>query len=264
MTAAPLRADQGLVEGKQHLIEGKYIIVAVEDKILHNNVEFAAVGQGEARPADEVPGLLQVQLQSDGEGHGGGLGGLVGRVAADLGEQLAVDVGFFVDVRVLLAGAVDELQQGLGETGVGLFQQLLQPGLAVADSAQSAPAGASPKANVWDVTLIGTDLGDDAVLSLRLLCPSGGTVRAYRNGGWQTLDVQVNGSYLIVEMRGISEMFCVESASSVPATLIAAAAAAVLAVLLLLVLVRKLAKRRRSVKVADSSKKDAKQHSYRN
>ena len=130
--------------------------------------------------------------------------------------------------------------------------------LAVADSTQSAPAGTSLKANVWDVTLTGTDLGDDAVISLRLLCPGGGTVRAYRNGGWQTLDAQVNGSYLIVEMRGISETFCVEPAPVVPAALIAAAAAAVLAVLLLLVLVRKLAKKRRNAKAAGSSKKDEK------
>lgn len=167
-------------------------------------------------------------------------------------SDVILDVEYFPWLTVISS------QQADGDRSLALAdgQFTSQAVLAVTDSARSAPAGASPEANVWDVTFTGTDLGDDAVLSLRLLCPGGGTVRAYRNGGWQTLDAQVNGSYLIVEMRGISETFCVEPAPSVPAALIAAA---VLAVLLLLVLVRKLAKKRRSAKAANSSKKDAEQ-----
>ena len=131
--------------------------------------------------------------------------------------------------------------------------------LDAADSARSAPAGVSPEAKVWDLTLTGTDLGDDAVLSLRLLCP-GGTVRVYRNGEWQILDAQVNGSYLIVEMHGTAETFCVEPAPSVPTALIAAVAAAFLAVFLLLILVRKLMKKRRNAKAAARvSEKDTEQ-----
>ena len=124
------------------------------------------------------------------------------------------------------------------------------------DSAQNAPAGASPEAKVWDVTLTGTGLEDNAVISLRLLCPGGGTVRIYRDGRWQSLDAQANGSYRIVEMHGTAETFCVEPAPSVSAALTAAIAAAMLAVLLMLVLVRKLAKKQRGVK-AEDSKKDA-------
>ncbi len=119
-------ADQRLVKGKQHLVEGKHVVVAVNDEVLHNDVELAAVGQGKPRPPDEVLRLLQVQLQGNGKGQRGGLGGLIGRIASDLGEQLSVDVGLFVDLRVLFAGAVDELQQGLGKAGISAVQQLLQ------------------------------------------------------------------------------------------------------------------------------------------
>lgn len=168
---------------------------------------------------------------------------------------MILDVEYFPWLTVISS------QQADGDRSLALAdgQFTSQAALIVTDSAQSAPAGASQKANVWDVTLTGAELGDDAVLSLRLLCPDGGTVRVYRNGGWQSLDAQVNGSYLIVETRGISETFCVEPAPSVPAALIAAAAVAVLAVLLLMVLAGKLAKKRRSAKAVDSSKKDVEQ-----
>lgn len=122
--------------------------------------------------------------------------------------------------------------------------------LAVTDSARSAPVGASPNARVWDVILTGTGAEDNSVFPLRLLCPGGGTVRVWRDGGWQVPDPQVNGSYMIVEMHGTAETFCIEPASSVPAALIAAIAAAILAVLLLLVLVTKLVKKRRIVRTA--------------
>ena len=151
--------------------------------------------------------------------------------------------------------------QTVGDRPVALVdgQFTSQAVLDAADSAGRAPAGASPEAKVWDVTLTGTGLEDDAVLSLRLLCPGGGTVRVYRDGGWQELDAQVNGSYLIVEMRGTSETFCVEPAPAVPIALIAVIAAAALAVLLLLVLMRKLVKKRRNAKAAGPSEQDEEQ-----
>ena len=105
-------------------------------------------------------------------------------------SDVILDVEYFPWLTVISS------QQADGDRSLALAdgQFTSQAVLAVADSARSAPAGASAKANVWDVTLTGTDLGGGAVLSLRLLCPGGGTVRAYWNGGWQTLDVQVNGS----------------------------------------------------------------------
>ena len=36
-------ADQRLVKGKQHLVEGKHVVVAVDDEILHDGIEVAAV-----------------------------------------------------------------------------------------------------------------------------------------------------------------------------------------------------------------------------
>ena len=142
--------------------------------------------------------------------------------------------------------------QAVGDRPLALAdgQFTSQAVLDAAPSARSAPAGASQEAKVWDVTLTGTGLEDGAVLSLRLLCPGGGSVRAWRDGVWQTLDARVNGSYLIVEMRGTAETFCVEPAPAVPVALIAAVAAGTTAVLLLAVLAGKQAKKRRGAKAA--------------
>lgn len=95
------------------------------DEILDDHIEFAAGAEGIACPGDEVAGLVQVQLQGDGKGDGRGLGGLIVRIVADLGEQLAVHIGLFVDFRILFAAAVNELQHGLRESGVQMRQQVV-------------------------------------------------------------------------------------------------------------------------------------------
>lgn len=118
--------------------------------------------------------------------------------------------------------------------------------LSVTDGTRPAPAGAPADARVWEISLTGTDLGEDVILPLRLLCPGGGSVRVYRDGAWQDLESQVNGSYLIVEMHGTSETFCVEPDGAVPAILLAIILAAALAAVLLLVLIRKRSKKRRA------------------
>ena len=97
------------------------------NEILNNHIELAAGAESVARAGDEVAGLVQIQLQRDGEGNSRGLGGLVVRIVADFGEQLAVYVGLFIDLGVLLTAAVDELQQGLRETGIQMRQQIVQP-----------------------------------------------------------------------------------------------------------------------------------------
>ena len=48
------RPQQALVEGEQGLVDGEDVVVPVADEILDDDVEFAAVTQGIARPADQV------------------------------------------------------------------------------------------------------------------------------------------------------------------------------------------------------------------
>lgn len=120
------RPQQALIKGKQRLVYFKNIILFPPNEIFDDHIEFAAGTEGIARPGDEVAGLVQVQLQGDGKGNGRGLGGLVARIVADFGEQLAVHIGLFVDFRILFAAAVNELQQLLRESGVQMRQQVVQ------------------------------------------------------------------------------------------------------------------------------------------
>ena len=119
--------QQALIEREQRLIDLKNVVVPLHDEILDDDIKLAAGAEGVARAGDEVAGLRQAQLQRDGEGHRHGLGGLVVRVVADFREQLAVYVGLFVDLGVLFAAAVDELQQRLRKSGVQMRKRLVQP-----------------------------------------------------------------------------------------------------------------------------------------
>ena len=84
------------------------------------------MGQGEARPGEKGLGLRQRQLQGQGESHGGGLGGLVVGIGADLREELAADVGPLVALYVRHALFVDEAKQGPGKALVQPLQHGLQ------------------------------------------------------------------------------------------------------------------------------------------
>ena len=107
------RPQQTLIKGEQRLVDLENIVFLLPDEILDNDVELTAGAESVARAGDEVAGLVQVQLQRDGKGNGRGLGGLVVRVIANFGKELAIHVGLFVDLGVLFSAAVDELQQRL-------------------------------------------------------------------------------------------------------------------------------------------------------
>ena len=104
---------------------------------------------------------------------------------------------------------------------------------------------------LWDVSLTGAEPEEE--VTLRLLNTTGGRaeVRRYQDGQWVLLDAGVNGSYLIVTMRGPRGTFNVAPAQGVP-WLIPAAVCAVLAVLGLLTARRKRAKNRVSEKQAEA------------
>ena len=98
-----LRSEQALVKGEQRLVDLENVIVPLHDEVLDDDVKLAAGTQGVARAGNEVAGLRQAQLQRDSKGNGCCLGWLVVRIVADLREQLAVDIGLFVNLGVLFA-----------------------------------------------------------------------------------------------------------------------------------------------------------------
>ena len=77
------------------------------------NIKLAAGTESVARAGDEVTGFIQIQFQRDGKGNRRSLGGLIVWIVADFGKQLAVYIGFLINLGVLLTTAVDEVQQCL-------------------------------------------------------------------------------------------------------------------------------------------------------
>lgn len=81
--------------------------------------------------------------------------------------------------------------------------------LRVTDSTQPPPQEAGPDAVVWDVSLTGTQLEEDAAVPLRLLSPEGGRVWQLRDGQWQQAEAAQNGQYLLLTMTGTRGTFCI-------------------------------------------------------
>lgn len=79
-------AQRLLIEGKQRLIDLMDVVLAVDDKVLDNDVELIGMGEGETSLAQQAAGFLQRQFQADSQRHGGAFGRLIVHVAADLGE----------------------------------------------------------------------------------------------------------------------------------------------------------------------------------
>ena len=123
-----LRTEQALVEFKQSRVDVEQVIVLLPDEVHDDHVEFAAVCQSVTRPTDQIPGLIQIQLQRQRQSNSGGLGGLIVGIVADFGKMLPGEIGFGVDFRILFPGLVNELQQGFGESRVGLRQQVDKAG----------------------------------------------------------------------------------------------------------------------------------------
>ena len=91
--AARSRPQQTLVKGEQRFVDRKNIVVPLSDKILNNDVEFAAGTEGIARAGKQVLRLLQIQLKRNGKGERRRLWRACSSGYSDLREQLAVHVG---------------------------------------------------------------------------------------------------------------------------------------------------------------------------
>nr|WP_326184327.1 GLUG motif-containing protein [uncultured Oscillibacter sp.] len=127
--------------------------------------------------------------------------------------------------------------------------------LEVADSVHTPPAAENQdrETDVWDVTLSGTDLGEDDAVPLRLLNRGGGSATVWQlvNGQWQTVEATANGHYLLLTMTGTAGTFCVRSNQGGPLLALLAAAAAL--VLLAVLLVGKRLRKKKTAKAADKA-----------
>ncbi|MCM1168010.1 MAG: hypothetical protein NC401_18665, partial [Ruminococcus sp.] len=92
---------------------------------------------------------------------------------------------------------------------------------------------------VLTVTLTGTELGGSDVIPLRLLNPGGGNAAVWRldNGSWRSVPFEKNGQYLLLEMTGTENTFCVQPLKTdfTPIIVIAAAIIAVTAIIIVAV-----------------------------
>ena len=126
--------------------------------------------------------------------------------------------------------------------------------LEVANSSQTPPAGGSTKdtADVWTLTLTGTDVAEGAEVPIRLLNRSGGkaTVWQLTDGQWHPVDAAVNGHYLLLTMTGTTATFCVRSAESSPWLIVVLAAAALLVLLAVVLLVVRRRNKKKAAKKA--------------
>ena len=106
-----LCTQQALIKFEEHHIDLIDIISSVGNEILNDDIKLVAPGQGITCTADKVSGFFQIQFQGNGKGHSSWLGWLVLGIVSDLGEELPVHIGPFIDVGVLFSGLVDELQE---------------------------------------------------------------------------------------------------------------------------------------------------------
>ena len=80
--------------------------------------------------------------------------------------------------------------------------------LHVSDSAQTPPKKDAEGAVTWDISLVGSMLGPEDVLPLRLLSPGeDAEVWQYQNGQWVALDTTRSGQYLLITMEGTQGAF---------------------------------------------------------
>ena len=100
--------------------------------------------------------------------------------------------------------------------------------LRVTDSARQPPQEAGAEAVVWDVSLTGARLEEDAAVPLRLLSPEGGRVWQLRDGRWQRTEAEQSGQYLLLTMTGTRGTFCIRPGQGASWLLPAAAGGAVL------------------------------------
>ena len=95
-----LCAQSGLSVTEKYAVYLVDVVDLVLYAVFHYEVEGAAVRKRKPRLKEQIPCLVQVQLQRHGQRQGSLSGGVVVNVPAYLGEVLAVYIGLLVDLRI--------------------------------------------------------------------------------------------------------------------------------------------------------------------
>ena len=125
--------------------------------------------------------------------------------------------------------------------------------LQVSTSDHTPPAAVAEgrTADVWTLTLTGTDTGE-ADVPIRLLNRTGGKAEVWQltGSGWKAVDAAASGHYLLLTMAGTTGTFCVCAARSSTLVILLALIAALAVLLLGAALVIRRGKRKKAVKAA--------------
>ena len=107
------------------LVEGNIDLHNVEilffDVILNNEIKAAASGKRVSSSSNQIIRLFHIQFQGKRKCDCCGLGGLITGVITDLGEVLLGNICLLIDLRVLLAGLVNQLKQRLRKSSIRLI-----------------------------------------------------------------------------------------------------------------------------------------------
>lgn len=111
--------------------------------------------------------------------------------------------------------------------------------------------------DVWELSIIGSDLTENDSVPVRLLNQGGGKVHVweYKDGSWTEIDAEKQGQYMSFDMQGTEGIYCIASTGSNPlwAKIICVILAAVITALGTLLVIKK-RRKRRAKKAAEKEK----------
>lgn len=117
------------------------------------------------------------------------------------------------------------------------------------DGTATPPITSGSDAKVLTISLTGTELGGSDTIPLRLLNVGGGNAAVWRldNGSWQSVSFERSGQYLLLEMTGTENTFCIQPQQTdiLPFIIIAAA---VIVVVIIIVIVGAFKKKKAKAK----------------
>lgn len=125
--------------------------------------------------------------------------------------------------------------------------------LHISDGTATPPVTSGADAKVLTVSLTGTRLGSSDTIPIRLLNAGCGNASVWRldGGSWQNVPFEKSGQYLLLEMTGTENTFCIQPQQTdiMPIVIIAAAAVAVIVIIILIV--RAVKKKKSKAKVTN-------------
>lgn len=121
------------------------------------------------------------------------------------------------------------------------------------DSTATPPITSSADAKVLKISLTGTQLGDTDTIPIRLLNVGGGSASVWRldNGSWQSVSFEKSGQYLLLEMTGTENTFCIQPHQTDIMPILIIAAAAVVVIVIIILIVKAVKKKKTKSKVTN-------------